>query len=269
MARSSSDIRARREALVQEVEAVTGLKMKRASYSTTTGGLSCSNENKLLNGFAHLLCNEKNFPTVRWALYNEVAIPLEFQENFNRASFLYACGTAPRIILKGSRHVSKDAVKSGKGQEFVQWAQAQRIAGVGGLAGLSRSVERAAGLKGVVRFNQFGELEEVFTDPLDGEDFVEESQQDIAANQQLAMRKVSESVGQSAFQKAVNKQGQSAMTRVKQLIAAMKAAHAPAPKKSAPVTEVAEEVEAAAATGTGGKKKRGGKKAAATVTLID
>ena len=129
-----------RNKLVAEVEQMLGLTLKKSA--SATGGLSVSNESMVANGFAHLLCNEKNFQTVRWLLRVEIAIPPQFQMHYDRASFLYACGTAPRIVMKGSRHVSKDAVKTGLGQEFIMWAQAQRVAGVGGLSGLSASVRQ-------------------------------------------------------------------------------------------------------------------------------
>jgi hypothetical protein len=132
-----------RLALVKAVESKYGFTIKRSASST--GGLSCSNDDRRANGFAHLLCNQKNFPTVAWLLKDStvIEIPEEFAEGFDFASFLYGCGTAPRIVRKGSKHVSKDAVKLGVSQAFVQWAQATRIAGVGGTAGLSRSVKEA------------------------------------------------------------------------------------------------------------------------------
>ena len=177
-----------RNKLVAEVEQMLGLTLKKSA--SATGGLSVSNESMVANGFAHLLCNEKNFQTVRWLLRVEIAIPPQFQMHYDRASFLYACGTAPRIVMKGSRHVSKDAVKTGLGQEFIMWAQAQRVAGVGGLSGLSASVREGV---------QFGVVDEYGN--LAGKE-----SQFRAAEDQLAIRKALELGGELAARQVLKHQ---------------------------------------------------------------
>lgn len=144
-----SQIRELREKLVKAVEATTGFTLKRASYGTTTGGLSVSNKEPVANGFAHLLCNNKNFAAVQVMLdkWDEIKdgefIPAE-HGMFDVASVLYACGTAPRVVPGTKRHVSKDAALTGgiNSQKFIAWAQAWRIQLTGtGYVGLSRSVK--------------------------------------------------------------------------------------------------------------------------------
>lgn len=144
MARNDN-VKAERELLIKTVHAATGVTLLRSK--TATGGLAVSNKEMWANGIAHLLCNERNFPIVKKVLSNfdtlkDGSFILEdFQARFDFASVLYACGTAPRIVMNVQRHKSKDAAQTGSNQEFITWAQAWRLQNTDtSFVGQSRSV---------------------------------------------------------------------------------------------------------------------------------
>lgn len=244
---SSSNIHARRMKLIEAVEAATGVHFKRANINTTTGGLSVSNKDMILNSIAHLACNEKNFPIIEWLLEGHENAPegltgaekLEWMveqkfgpipeehEGFGIASIPYACGSAPRVVMEGSKHVSKDAVKLGVGKEFVSWAQAQRIAGVGGYAGMSASVRE--GIK-LGEDNGFGNLI---------------GPQVEAAREQIAMRTASEQLDRQAFRDAISAKTLSLVAKINEMLAQKLKA---APVKAEPATVKAPATKPKAAT---------------------
>lgn len=222
-----SNVTHERLALVQAVEQKFNFTIKKSASST--GGLSVSNEDKRANGFAHLLCSAKNFQAVLWVLKDStvIEIPQQFQEGYDFTSFLYACGSAPRIVKKGSKHVSKDAVKMGLSQEFVQWAQATRIAGVGGQAGLSRSVKEA-----LQDNHRYGVLDE-FGNIVASSD--EEAARMKAAQEQLDFQKLADGGQVSQFlQEATNGFTSSLAAKIAAAMAAKQKATAPAPKVEPP-----------------------------------
>ena len=144
----NDNVKAEREVLVKMVHAATGVALLR--NKNYTGGLSVSNKDMWANGIAHLLCNGNNFPIVKKVLADFDAlkdgsfIHEDFQARFDFASVLYACGTAPRIVLNVNRHKSKDAAMTGSNQEFITWAQAWRLQNTDtAFIGQSRSVHKA------------------------------------------------------------------------------------------------------------------------------
>lgn len=180
MAKDNSMVKVQREEALSLIKAITGLELKRCG--TATAGLSVSNKDMRSNMFAHLLCNQGNFPTVAWMLENWEEfesgkfIPKEYADIADSVSVGYACGTSPRFVLafnansksKVDRHKSKDAAKTGRPQDFIAWAQSWRMSATQSLwVGTSRSVKvgaKATKIESVYTAMDYGCMEDYSMD---------------------------------------------------------------------------------------------------------